>query len=126
MASNILNKCITSKEKEDFEIIPVLLNVFEELISKTNETMPTAVAEYDSERKQFDDLKETFNFLTKKVADLEQIANKINDITQLMNETELSEEGQLLIQRAIQELNDASTSLTEAISQTKDLTEEKS
>jgi len=88
--------------------------------------MPDAIANYESERQQFEDLKETFNSLTKKVVDLGQIANKINDIAQLMNETEQTEEGQLLIQRAIQELNDASNSLKENISQVKDLTEEKS
>jgi predicted ATP-binding protein involved in virulence len=126
LASNILSKCKTYREKEDYMLIPALLKVFEELISKTNETMPNAIANYEAEKQRFEDLKETFNSLTKKVDDLGQHANKINDIAQLMNETEITEEGQLLIQRAIQELNDASNSLTETISQAKELTEEKS
>ncbi|MFX1520062.1 MAG: NEW3 domain-containing protein [Promethearchaeota archaeon] len=126
LASNILNKCITSRENEEYELIPILLDVFEELVSKTKDTMPNAVADYESERKQFEELKEALNSLTKKVNDLGQLANKIQDIAQLMNETELNEEGKLLIQRAIQELNDASKSLTEAVTQVKELTEEKS
>jgi hypothetical protein len=126
LASNILSKCKTYREQEEYMLIPALLKVFEELISKTNDTMPNAIADYESEKQQFEDLKENFNSLTKKVDDLGQIANKINDIAQLMNETELTEEGQLLIKRAIQELNDASNSLTETVSQAKDLTEEKS
>ncbi len=125
LASNILNKCTISREKEDYELIPALLKVFEELISKTNETMPTAIADYESERKQFEDLKETLTSLTSKVDDLGQYAKTIQELAQLMNETELTEEGQILIKRAIQELNDASNSLTEAISKAKELTEEK-
>jgi methyl-accepting chemotaxis protein len=126
LASDILNKCKTYRETEEYKPIPALLKVFEDLISKTNDTMPDAIANYESEKQKFDDLKETLNALTNKVDDLDQYAKKIQDITQLINETELTEEGQILIKRAIQELNDASKSLTEAVSQVKELTEEKS
>ncbi|WP_287582539.1 hypothetical protein [Candidatus Borrarchaeum sp.] len=126
LASDILTKCKTYRETEEYKLIPALLKVFEDLISKTNETMPDAIANYESEKQQFDDLKETLNTLAKKVDDLDQYTKKIQDIAQLINETELTEEGQILIKRAIQELNDASESLTEAVSQVKELTEEKS
>ncbi len=125
LASNILNKCANSREKEEYELIPVLFEVFEELVSKTKDTMPNAIADYESERKQFEELQETLNSLTKKVDDLGQFAKTIQELAQLLNETELTEEGKILITRAIQELNDASNSLTEAISQAKELTEEK-
>jgi len=126
LASDILNKCKTYRETEEYKLIPALLKVFEDLISKTNETMPDAIANYESEKQQFDDLKETLNALTNKVDELDQYAKKIQDIAQLINETELTDEGQILVKRAIQELNDASKSLTETVSQTKELTEEKS
>jgi hypothetical protein len=122
LASNILSKCTTSREKEDYELISVLLEVFEELVSKTKDTIPKAITDYESERKQFDDLKETVKSWKIKVDDLGQLATKIQDIAQVMNETELSEEP-LMLQRLIQELNDASNSLTETISQVKELTE---
>jgi len=125
LASNILNKCANSREKEEYQLIPVLFEVFEELVSKTKDTMPNAIADYESERKQFEELQETLNSLTKKVDDLGQFAKTIQELAQLMNETELTEEGKILLTRAIQELNDASNSLTEAISQAKELTEEK-
>jgi len=125
LASDILNKCKTYRETEEYKLIPALLKVFEDLISKTNDTMPDAIANYESERQQLDDLKETLNALTKKVDDLNQYTKKIQDLAQLIDETELTEEGQILVKRAIQELNDASTSLTETISQAKELTEEK-